>query len=79
MAVFTLIWSEYSYVEVVIDFIDAPYEVSETDEVANITVGVVSGKLWREVVVELSFSDGTAIGKRCLINAFGSLQSSKSV
>ena len=69
---------EYSHVEVVIDFIDAPYEVNETDGVANVTVGVVSrGQLMREVVVELSFSDGTAIGKQCLINAFCSLQLSK--
>ena len=62
-----------------IDFIDAPYEVNETDGVANVTVGVVRGQLMREVVVELSFSDVTAIGKQCLINAFCSLQSSKSV
>ena len=71
---------EYSlYVEVVIGFIDAPYEVNETDGVANVTVGVVRGQLMREVVVELSFSDGTAIGKQCLINAFCSLQLSKSM
>ena len=50
-----------------IDFIDAPYEVNETDGVANVAVGVVRGQLMREVVVELSFSDGTAIGKQCLI------------
>ena len=48
-----------------INFIDAPYEVNETDGVANVTVGVVRGQLMREVVVELSFSDGTAIGKQC--------------
>ena len=73
-------WSlNIPYVEVAIDFIDAPYEVNETDGVANVTVGVVRGQLMREVVVELSFSDGTAIGKQCLIRAFCSLQSSKSV
>ena len=45
-----------------IGFIGAPYEVNETDGFANVTVGVVSGQLMREVVVELSFSDGTAVG-----------------
>ena len=77
---FTLILSlNIPYVEIVIDFIDAPYEVNETDGVANVTVGVVREQLWREVVVDLSFSDGTAIGKQCLIDAFCSLKSSKSV
>ena len=78
MAVFTLIIMVLNipYVEVVIDFIDAPYEVNEIDGVANVTVGVVRGQLMRKVVVELSFSDGTAIGKHCLIKY---LQSSKSV
>ena len=77
---FILIWSlNIPYVEVVIDFIDAPYEVNETDGVANVTVGVVGVQLMREVVVDLSFSDGAAIGKQCLINAFCSLQFSKSV
>ena len=54
-------------VVVVIDFIDAPYEVNETDVVALVTVGVVrGGQLMREVGVELSFSDGTAIGKQAV-------------
>ena len=46
-----------------IDFIGAPYEVNENDGDARVTVGVVSGQLMREVVVELAFSDGTAISK----------------
>ena len=50
-----------------IDFIGAPYEVNETDRFARVTVGVVSGQLMREVIMELSFSDGTAIGKFCYI------------
>ena len=45
-----------------IGFIGAPYEVNETDRFARVTVGVVSGQLMREVVVELSFSDATAVG-----------------
>ena len=46
-----------------ISFIDAPYEVSETDGAATVTFELVSSEqLMREVVVELSFSDGTAIG-----------------
>ena len=70
MAVFILILSlNIPYVEVVIDFIDAPYEVNETDGVASVTVRVVRGQLMREVVVELSFSDGTAIGKLLFIAA----------
>ena len=36
--------------------------MNEADGVANVTVGV-SGQLMREVAVELSFSDGTAISK----------------
>ena len=56
------------YVEVVIDFIDAPYEVNETDGVAIVTVGVLRDQLMREVVVELSFSDGTAIGKHAMFD-----------
>ena len=59
-------------VVVVIDFIDAPYEVNETDVVALVTVGVVSsGQLMREVGVELSFSDGTAIGKQAVFVGCG--------
>ena len=70
MAVFALIIIVLNipYVEVVIDFIDVPYEVNETNGVANVTVGVVRGQLMRKLVVELSLSDGTAIGKQCLIN-----------
>ena len=52
-----------SCVAVVISFIDAPYEVNETDGAATVTFELVSSEpLMREVVVELSFSDGTAIG-----------------
>ena len=57
-----------SCVGVVISFIDVPYEVNETDGVARVTVGVVSGQLMREVVVAVSFSDETAISKQyCLM------------
>ena len=56
-----------SGVGVVISFIDVPYEVNETDGDARVTVGVASGQLMREVVVAVSFSDETAIGKQCSI------------
>ena len=39
--------------------------MNETDGVANVTVGVVNGQLMREIIVELSLSDGTAIGTFC--------------
>ena len=42
--------------------------MNETEEVARVTVGVVSsGQLTREVVVKLLFSDGSAISKCCSI------------
>ena len=46
-----------------IDFIAAPYEVNENDNITRVTVGVVNGELMREVVVELSFSDASAMSK----------------
>lgn len=46
-----------------IAFFGAPYEVKETDRIARVFVGVASGRLIREVVMEFSFSDGSAICK----------------
>ena len=45
-----------------ISFIGAPYEVSEIYEVARVSVGV-ERKLMREVIIELTFLDGSAISK----------------
>ena len=59
------------YVELVIDFINTPYQVNEMDGFARVTVGVVSsGELMRNssILVELSFSDGAAMSKQaCLV------------
>ena len=42
--------------------------MNESDGVAVITVGVVSGQLVREVVVGLLFSDEAAISKQALLH-----------
>ena len=52
--------------EVVIGFIDPPYEFNEfneSDAMASVVVGVVSGSLEADVSIELSFSDGSAFSK----------------
>ena len=47
-----------------IGFIGSPYEASEDGGFANVTFGVISGgPIEREVIVELSFSDGTALSE----------------
>ena len=49
--------------EVVIGFIDPPYEFNESDAMASVVVGVVSGSLGAHVSIELSFSDGSAFSR----------------
>jgi hypothetical protein len=48
----------------VIGFFVNTYQVSEDELFVNVTFGVVSGgPVVREVAVELSFSDGTALSE----------------
>jgi hypothetical protein len=42
---------------------NAPYQAMENESCVNVTFGVMSGELEREVAVELSFLDGTAVSK----------------
>ena len=49
--------------EVVIGFIDPPYQVNESDGSVNLTIGVLTGILQRQVVLSLSTSDDTALSK----------------
>jgi hypothetical protein len=42
---------------------DAPYQAVENGSFATVTFGVIGGGLEREVAVELSFLDGTAVGE----------------
>ena len=49
--------------EVVIGFIDPPYQVNESDGSVNLTIGVLTGNLQRQVVLRLSTSDDTALSK----------------
>ena len=46
----------------VIGFIDAPYAANENGN-AVIKIGVVSGHLQKEVLVEFSVLSGSAVGK----------------
>ena len=55
----------YSYdviADAVIGFIDAPYAANENG-IAAIKIGVVSGRLQREVLVDFSVFSGSAVGK----------------
>ena len=45
---------------VVLGFINAPYTASESDGIATVTFGVIEGTLQSDLVVELSFVNGTA-------------------
>ena len=48
-----------------IGFIDTPtpYTASEQDDVFTVTIGVLFGILTEEVILDLSFADGTASGE----------------
>ena len=49
--------------ELVIGFIDPPYEFNESDGNGSVVVGVVSGSLGTEVTVELWLTSGSALGR----------------
>jgi hypothetical protein len=42
---------------------NAPYQATENESFVAVTFGVINGTLEREVAVELSFLDGTAVGE----------------
>jgi hypothetical protein len=42
---------------------DAPYQAMENESFVTVTFGVINGTLEREVAVELSILDGTAVGE----------------
>lgn len=51
----------------IIGFDPASYTVTEgTDQFANITVRLISGELAREVVVEFTTSNGSALSGKCI-------------
>ncbi len=50
-------------VELVIGFINEPYIALESDEEEFLDIGVISGDLQRDVVFQLTFSSGSALGK----------------
>ena len=47
----------------VIGFINAPYAANENDGNAVFEIGIISGRLQREVSVEFSIFSGSAVGK----------------
>ena len=49
--------------DVVIGFINAPYAANENDGNAVFEIGIISGRLQREVSVEFSIFSGSAVGK----------------
>ena len=49
--------------EIVIGFINPPYVANERDEVTFLRFGIITGNLQREISVELSLSNGSAICK----------------
>ena len=49
--------------DVIIGFIDSPYSVSENDGNVVLQVGLIEGSLQGQVVVSLSTSDLSAVGK----------------
>ena len=55
--------SEISDAEIVIGFINPPYVANERDGVSFLRFGVITGNLQREISVELSLSNGSAIRK----------------
>ena len=59
--VITIISTELN---VVIGFLGSPYSVNESVGVLAVQVGVISGSLQRDVVLNLSTTDATAIGKQ---------------
>ena len=50
-----------------IGFIDAPYVAFENDGFATVTFGVINGRLEREVAVNHSFADASAVGELTII------------
>ena len=58
-----LLYSSLLCTELVIGFIDAPYEVNENDGFAAVNLGVIDGSLEREFEVQLSLADETALGE----------------
>jgi hypothetical protein len=42
---------------------NAPYQATESEGFVTVTFGVICGRLEREMAVELSFLDGTAVGE----------------
>jgi hypothetical protein len=51
---------------------DAPYQATENESFVTVTFGVISRDLEREVAVELSFLDGTAVGESFKLQTFQS-------
>ena len=49
--------------EIVIGFINPPYVANERDGVTFLRFGIITGNLQREISVELSLSNGSAICK----------------
>ena len=58
-----LLFCTFPVAEVVIGFIDPPYEFNESGAMASVVVGVVSGSLGTDVDVLLSFSNGSAYSR----------------
>ncbi len=46
----------------VIGFINDPYTALESDGVAFVDIGIISGSVQRNVIFELAFSSGSALG-----------------
>ena len=51
------------HAEVIIGFINQPYNVSEDDGKASVEIGVISGIPGRNITVQLAFFDRSAVCK----------------
>ena len=59
----SLIYMIINLTDVIIGFLDTSYSMFENEPQVIIQVGVLNGSLQRSVIVTLSISDLTAIGK----------------
>lgn len=60
----------YIFVVATVGFTATVYTAVEDDDMASVTIGVISGSIQRIVTLFLSLSDATAIGKMWWLNQY---------
>jgi hypothetical protein len=71
-SIILLIHKSNKTADVVIGFMNAPYQATENESFVTVTFGVMRGDLEREVTVKLLFLDGTAVGESLKLQTFQS-------